>query len=283
MSHWLPEQWPKTVVSFEKQGKDEEGVLRFNVIGTGLLFHYKEMPCLVTAKHVVIDDSDELAKNTFVSINLTGGSVAHIPLDDFEKIHPDWKWQFHSKKDVDLAIVPFGVAKEMDIRTVGHDLFERFEDVLEGDEIFFLGFPLGITSEKKVAPLVRGGIVSLKSENQTILIDATVFPGNSGSPVFLKPSIVDFKTGNIGKVTQAKFLGIISAYIPYVDTAISPQTGRRRISFEENSGLAVVHSSDQVWEICENAEFQKSYALLNSKFKDGSLSLRFLTKKQPHA
>jgi hypothetical protein len=278
VSHWLPEQWPKTVVSFDKPYKDEKGKLSFDVIGTGFMIQYKDLTCLVTARHVVVDDSGGLSKNTFVAFNLITGLVARVLLDDFEKIDSNWKWIFHPRKEVDLAILPFAVAKEMDLKSIGQDLFEKFQDIVEGDEIFFLGFPLGIMSEKKVSPLVRGGIVSLKREDQTFLIDAAVFPGNSGSPVFLKPSIIDFKTKHIGTETAAEFLGIISGYLPYIDDAISRQTGRKRISFEENSGLGVVYSANLVWEICESEGFQRSYGLLNSKFKDGSVAIRYLVK-----
>jgi hypothetical protein len=268
-----------TIVSFEKPRKDEKGELQFDVIGTGFLSQHKEMMCLVTAKHVVVDDSGGLSKNTFVSVNLTGGGIGRILLDDFEKIHPDWKWRFHSNVELDLAILPFPKALQWAVLSLGPDLYEKFENIVEGDDIFFLGFPLGIASEKKVSPLVRGGMISLKREDRTFLIDATVFPGNSGSPVFLKPSVVDFSKRQIGVETPAKFLGIISGYLPYVDAAISPQTGRTRISFEENSGLAVVHSADLVTEILESPDFQKTYASLKEGLKTETIKFRQLVKK----
>ena len=60
--------------------------------------------------------------------------------------------------------------------------------------------------------------------DKTILIDAFAFPGNSGSPVFLKSSPIryDTNTFNIGGDELGdKFIGIIGAYIPYEDVAVS--------------------------------------------------------------
>ena len=39
---------------------------------------------------------------------------------------------------------------------------------------------------------------------------------------------------------------MVSGYIPYQDVAVSQQTGRRRIIFEENSGLGKVVPYDAI-------------------------------------
>jgi len=41
-------------------------------------------------------------------------------------------------------------------------------------------------------------------------------------------------------------IGIVKGYVPYLDIAVSKQTGKPRIIFEENSGLAAVHPIDYV-------------------------------------
>lgn len=47
-------------------------------------------------------------------------------------------------------------------------------------------------------------------------------------------------------VNRAYLLGIVAAYLPYQDVAISSQTRRPRVIFEENSGLASVFPVDHV-------------------------------------
>jgi hypothetical protein len=71
-----------------------------------------------------------------------------------------------------------------------------------------------------------------------------VFPGNSGGPVFLEPSLlaIDGTKAN----NRAYLLGVVRSYIPYTDIAISPQTGHARVTFEENSGLAEVIPVDRI-------------------------------------
>jgi hypothetical protein len=74
------------------------------------------------------------------------------------------------------------------------------------------------------------------------LIDALVFPGNSGGPVITRPELTSIE--GTKRQNNAYLLGVVRAYVPYQDVAISQQTGRPRIAFEENSGLAEVIPMD---------------------------------------
>jgi len=49
-------------------------------------------------------------------------------------------------------------------------------------------------------------------------------------------------------------IGVVKAYIPYRDTAVSLQTGKTRITFEENSGLTKVVPIDRVQECINRFE-----------------------------
>jgi hypothetical protein len=51
------------------------------------------------------------------------------------------------------------------------------------------------------------------------------------------------------------FVGLVGEYIPYQDIAISPQTGRRRVLFEENTGLTRVWSTDHLRELIGSPPF----------------------------
>jgi len=54
-----------------------------------------------------------------------------------------------------------------------------------------------------------------------------------------------------------KFIGIIGEYLPYQEVAISTQTGRKRVVFEENTGLSRVWSVNFIREIVESNTFKQ--------------------------
>ena len=81
------------------------------------------------------------------------------------------------------------------------------------------------------------------------IIDAFVFPGNSGGPVISKPDVISIH--GTKPMNRAYLLGIIQSYIPYEDVAISQQTGKPRVVFQENSGLAFVIPVDFIMETIE--------------------------------
>ena len=86
-----------------------------------------------------------------------------------------------------------------------------------------------------------------------------VFPGNSGGPVFLRPETTALQGTN--PHMASKLIGVVHAYLPYFDAAISQQTGRPRVIFEENSGLARVETVDGILEACSaaQAEWDRRY------------------------
>ena len=251
---WLPEEWKKTIIIIEQKRLDDDGKGNtkevFLPIGTGFLI-YEDKAYLVTAKHIIYDKENKcLRKDIFFRTNKKDAhGTIRRPVDVIkQRFNVDWI--FHQDSEIDLAVIVYGWDPDLDdIKTIPPDLFKKYDQVEEGSDIFFLGYPLGIVSEDRNNPLVRAGIISLKKEKVSFLIDANVYPGNSGSPVFLKPTIIDFKTKNIGKISPASLIGVISSYIPYVDPAYSKQTGRARITFEENSGLGLVYSIDCIEQI----------------------------------
>jgi hypothetical protein len=125
-------------------------------------------------------------------------------------------------------------------------------DVSGGEGVFVLGFPMGITGTERKYAIVRGGVIArldreIIEETGGYLIDCAVFPGNSGGPVILRPELMTIE-GTPGR-DRSFLIGIVSAYLPYIETAVSDQTGRPRITFEENSGLANVVPLDVVHQL----------------------------------
>lgn len=174
-------------------------------------------------------------------------------------------WMVHPNSQIDIAVVPINinVLKE---HVIQFAFFRNDQDVAdineltnigatEGDFLYVLGFPMNLVGGQRNMVIARNGTIArirdmLNRTNQEYLIDAFVFPGNSGGPVISKPeamAIHGTKSQN-----RALLIGIVKSYVPYQDVAISAQTKRPRVIFEENSGLATVHPIDYVNETIVN-------------------------------
>jgi hypothetical protein len=98
-----------------------------------------------------------------------------------------------------------------------------FQNLDVSAPVLFVGFPNGMFDEKHYLPIVRRGHIATSPDldfngEPIFLIDASVFPGSSGSPVFTVGDNL------IGGTPSLKFLGIISAvYTQATDGRISWQ------------------------------------------------------------
>lgn len=163
------------------------------------------------------------------------------------------KWFFHPNENVDVAAIRLNarILKEQGLMDAFFSSDELAADkqklkkigVSAGDGVFVLGFPMNLAGIQRNYVIVREGCIAritdmLQGVSPDFLLDTFIFPGNSGSPVILRPEVTSI-TGTPAQ-TKAYLIGIVSEYETYTDVAISAQTHRPRISFEENSGLAVV-------------------------------------------
>lgn len=136
----------------------------------------------------------------------------------------------------------------------------RNEGVSEGGGVFVLGFPMGIVAPQKKNVIARVGAIArirdvLDGHQSSFLIDANIFPGNSGGPVVIRPEITSIQ--DTKAINKAALIGIVKSYVPYRDVAISQQTGNPRVIFEENSGLAMVETTDNVKSAIEDCYLTK--------------------------
>jgi len=259
-------QIKKTVVFLGKTTQKKE-----QFYATGFLVEIQNIFHLVTAKHVVVDpkSGDFTDSGMLVFFNQKDGKIGSRSIDEIKRIM-GVNWIFHENKDVDIAIIPFGLDPQKDdVKTIPDDMFLNTDRLFELYDVFFLSYQPGIESQKRILPVIRNGTISLINEDKTFYIDGFAFPGNSGSPVFLKPSPIRFDEGgiSIGKdQLGGKFVGIIGEYIPYQEVAISIQTRRPRVVFEENTGLSKVWSVTFIEQIVgSNAFKQQLNTLLKKK------------------
>ena len=95
------------------------------------------------------------------------------------------------------------------------ETLSQFE-VHPGDEVNCLGYPLGNMSNQSGFPILRSGKIASyplwpTRETHMFSMDARVFPGNSGGPVYLSESNRIYGGGtNIGKVQM--ILGVLATW-----------------------------------------------------------------------
>jgi len=211
---WLPLDLKKTIVMIA----DETAESFAKPKGSGALIHYKKKYLIITARHVI--------KNISNPVILFNDKNNEIIGKDCNQLREDYgfEWVYHPNEHVDLAIFPFGVSEEYDVKFVSEKSFLKFDEIREGEDVFFMGFPLGLSQKKTITPVVRQGCVSLKFTNKTIignityaknsvLIDGNISSGNSDSPLFTKPTFIDIEKLSIGKFKDAKLCGFVTGHI----------------------------------------------------------------------
>ena len=237
---------------------------------TGFFVKIQEIFHLVTAKHVVEDTEtgNLMDEKLLAFFNKKEGGVTGVSIKEL-KDKDETNWVFHNDERVDIAIIPFRLSKKThDFLVIPDDSFLGIDSLSELYDIFFLSFQPGVEYGTKIIPIIRSGTISRINEDKTLFVDAAAFPGNSGSPVFLKHSPIRFgeKGISIGKdPIGGKFIGVIGEYIPYKEVAISVQTGLPRVIFEENTGLSKVWSVGYLKQIIESAEFVEQLDRIQAK------------------
>jgi S1-C subfamily serine protease len=169
-------------------------------VGTGFLISDptpdgKPRTVLVTANHVFRDMPGPLATVGFRFENPDGTwRYAPTPL----KIRDGDKelWTHHPNRDVAVIAIDappaFAKAAIPESWLAGDDTFSKYQ-VAPGDEMLALGFPEGLSANSAGFPILRSGKVASfpvgpSSAFPTFLLDFSVFPGNSGGPVYVDES-----------------------------------------------------------------------------------------------
>ena len=236
-------------------------------IGTGFIVGRKETYNPMLSTYYIITNKHVINKQAYfyVRFNSLGGTlVKDYRVDLFDKTgSPLFSEHPNEKTDViALQIQPQALINDKSIwgsfDLSDHALtLEQMQSsgVDEGSLVYALGFPMNLVDPIKV-PICRLGCISrvtdaflLKERMPIFLVDAQAFPGNSGGPIVSRPEHMSI--GETPCNIKSNLIGILSAYIPYVDTLYNNQTGRIRMTQEENSGLTIVHPVDRIKETVE--------------------------------
>jgi hypothetical protein len=172
---------------------------------------------LVTARHVLLDQSGKSFPEIFIRLNKKegGSELLRIPLNGSDAVpvvtHPD--------DSVDIAVLPLlpspdrfqlEVIPESMITT--KEIFQK-QKIQEGDEVFFSGMFMQFLGAARNYPIVRFGRVAMVTDEKIpfqgkmmdlYLLETQSYGGNSGTPVFfnLDPS----REANGGLVVAPRIL-----------------------------------------------------------------------------
>lgn len=249
----------------------EQPPLVWHTEGTGFFYGYlvKDDPdplkrryevYLVTARHVVDGHIKRFHSEVLVRVDAKDTSQDAAEFNVPSSDGPNYvTWFYHPRNNVDVAAtyVDMGLLKQkgFEPQFFSNDLHSanlrklRELEITAGEGVFILGFPMDLAGAKKNYVIVRHGAIARISETlegvaTNFLLDALVYPGNSGGPVLLKPELMSISGTKAS--TNAYLIGIVLNYRTYTDTAVSMQTERPRVTFEENSGLAEVLPVDYI-------------------------------------
>lgn len=203
---------------------------------------------LLTNRHVFLNKEKVWLR--FNRKNNTGTARFELPLLE----NNITKWLTHKNLKVDLAMLTLSpdFLNQNNIEwaffneeTIAHTRNFKSIGIELGDELFVFGFPMGLSGTLQNYPVIRSGLLSrvdkeIIKEQKAFLIDSSVFPGNSGGPVLLKPEIASIQ--GTSAVSSIYLLGVVSGYKPYREFLYSLQSNPPSVAAIaiENSGLASV-------------------------------------------
>ncbi|MFC1730082.1 trypsin-like peptidase domain-containing protein [candidate division KSB1 bacterium] len=264
-SQHLPDPFIKSPVFIEH----EKGY------GTGFFIQDSMFTYFVTAKHNLAefrpDEENEENRYRLLTKKIKLTTYRDDPVvTEKNTMYVDILEAFDSKlilfhKNQDLVVIVMGQVEKLQmggsrtnyfpfitkdksswIFTIHYSLFQPYDDVRIGDEIFIFGYPtsLGIIQSPQFdyeRPLLRKGIVAGKyDEEKTLIIDCPSYPGNSGGPVILR---------NIRQDRIDYYLvGVVVEFIPYEEKWINTRS-RLTNTDRFNSGYSVAVSINSIIEL----------------------------------
>jgi hypothetical protein len=239
--------------------------------GSGFFLNYDSRIYLVTASHVLFDETSgnlkaQRAKLLSYSVDPKETDRNIIQLD-LKTLVETRRVRKHSSEDVavvfiamskekadtgqrSLSVVPGVVVIQKapsGILGVNSGSVKPFKDVLTANTIYVFGYPTSLGMKEipqidPLRPLLRFGIVAgTNPDRKTIILDCPSYPGNSGGPV-LEVEHIDLGKKNF------KVIGVVSQFIPFEETRVNITHKDKNLAIS-NFGYTVAVSMDPVIEL----------------------------------
>ena len=242
--------------------------------GTGFLYLDTTGTFLITAKHVILDETKEKDGKVSRKLKSNFAEITSYP-QDYDKSNPNilnlnlkgllesGNLQFSESRDIVVIKIgiritsPFEgtrynnfvskkIEKTSTINGFSQAEVSYIDSVLIGNDIFILGYPksLGLKDSPQYnfnRPLLRKGTLAGRDLIlKNIIIDCPAYPGNSGGPVLMI-------SGNVFE-SRIELIGIVTQFIPLLKVFENKEIGITNIDLA-NSGYSVVEPMDEIIKI----------------------------------
>lgn len=234
-------------------------------IGTGFLLsrpldENREKIYLISNKHILIGaESIALTFTHMKDGQPEHGNSIRFPIDKISS-----NVVGHPNPDIDVAVLEctglfIMFWNQLFIKTVSYDMLSDFTEpeLNIAENVLFVGYPDDRYDKKNNLPLVRQGLIASHPKYDyngapVFIIDAQVFPGSSGSPVYIDLSFENIKNGQIAFGQKyIKLLGIVSQTMIRNNQLSAVPVGMQ-IASQEVIGLGVVFKSTAIKEIIDS-------------------------------
>ena len=246
--------------------------------GTSFIFSYEHESqkhlFLVTNKHVV--EGSTVGRFFFTLSDGTSPKIGEridVRISDFETC-----WVGHPDPSVDIATMPIvpvlehiqNQGKQAYFKSIPHSLIptdEQLADLDALEEIVFIGYPSGMFDSKNLMPILRRSITATPPQldyegSKAFLVDASVFPGSSGSPVLIcNQGSYKTKRGlSIG--SRVLFLGVIAEFVfrqeaGEIQLVTAPNSLTPFVRTKQMIDLGIVYKSSTVVETVQEVLRQR--------------------------
>lgn len=238
------------------EGSDGQGA---KWTGTGFLYAVNTNQGVAT---FVVTNKHVLEKATILAMRFVRGSGGK-PLIG-QSVTVQWNpfgnhlWVGHGTPEVDVAVLPLQPVlnnlaqsgQEACMRTLPPELLPNQSTWEEFDElarVVFVGYPIGLYDTVNFTPIVRQGMTATPLALDyrglpAFLIDASVYPGSSGSPVFLfDRGMYQARTGGTIVGGRLFLLGVLAAvHTQQIGAEVLEMPAALVASFDQPIGLGIV-------------------------------------------
>ena len=240
--------------------------------GTGFFYQYKNYFHLVTNKHV-LENAEKVEFKVFTQDK--NGKVDYSTMGT-TRLDGDYLQNYscgHPSENVDIKVIDL-MGCDIDIREpdrvpyfcpIDESLIpdqNGLEDLFSIERVVFVGYPNSMWDEVNHLPIIRSGTtaslltIDFNGEPK-FLIDASVFQGSSGSPVFINDDgLYSDRKGSYFKEPRTLFLGVISGVYAEtkqaeIEIIPAPTTNSSVVNVEQLIDLGVVEKAKTVQETVE--------------------------------
>lgn len=228
----------------------------------------KSAVLLISNRHVYVDPAQPIVLN-FNKRKPDGsgpelGQVVTFPYQQFADIYTG-----HPDPDIDLACINISTIGEPQknayFRHINTTTFSDFSEgaLLPGADVLFVGYPDNQFDSINNLPLLRKGCIASVPKvdfegKKEFLIDAQIFPGSSGSPVF---AALETAHGE-----EFKLVGIVTKTIVR-DEKLQVIPSASTLGVQQIIGLGVVIKATVIKELVDLVVQEIEYRLRNTKMR----------------